>query len=746
MPDTTTDTQRAPAPFGSTEVQEEIAHEQVHVDRVYERLQVLASEAESLAKEGYGRGQLGSHAGLVERDAFVYHASRRLQMLNREHDGLVFGRLDLDGPQTRYIGRLGVLDETFEPLVVDWRAPVAAPFYGATAENRMEVIRRRVIRCSGQRVVGVEDDLLDIDSDDTDLKIVGDGALLAALTRARTGRMRDIVATIQREQDQAIRAPVNAVTLIGGGPGTGKTVVALHRAAYILYQDRRKFEGSGVMVVGPSPVFISYIERVLPSLGEDTATLRSIGDVVDEMSANYQDPPAVAAIKGGLRMRTVLTRAIREQVADGPRRLRILRAGQLLQLESRELERIRRTILSRGRKYNRSRRSAADAVLSALWRQATSDRPQQTGQDKKAEFDADLRDRDEFSDFMVEWWPWLSGQTVLARLADRATLSRCARGVLSNAEIGLLSASLRSAEEFKRVSAHDVALVDELRELLGDPPPPPPPIDPLALADLGNAEELTTIADRELALRARPERRTNYDEYGHIIVDEAQDLSPMQWRMLGRRGRYASWTVVGDPAQSSWPDTAEATTAMNEALRSRRRQEFHLSTNYRNSAEIFDLAGRVVRRAVPDADLPDAVRSTGIDPRHVLVDRADLRSGITAAVTELLDVVEGTIGVITAMERRDEVDSWLADLPAARVSVVNGLDAKGLEYDAVVVAEPGEIIAESGRGIRVLYVALTRATQRLTTVSTDQSWLPAENRSPGAVVSEVDPDFDGTLF
>ncbi|HKY56445.1 MAG TPA: helicase, partial [Aeromicrobium sp.] len=292
----------------TSEVEHELAVEQAYVDIVYARLEESAKVAQSLVKEGFARGHVGNEGGLVERDAMVYQASRRLSALNAAHDGLVFGRLNLVDGESRYIGRIGVRDEEREILLVDWRAPAAAVFYQATAQDPAGVVRRRVLRCSGDKVVGIEDDLLDADHAPDDLVVVGEGALLASLSRARDSTMHSVVATIQKEQDEAIRAPSRGATVIGGGPGTGKTVVALHRAAYLLYTDRRRFESGGVLVVGPSTVFMHYIERVLPSLGETSVTLRSLGEVVDGVRAADHDEPVAAAAKGSARMVPVLRR------------------------------------------------------------------------------------------------------------------------------------------------------------------------------------------------------------------------------------------------------------------------------------------------------------------------------------------------------------------------------------------------------------------------------------------------------
>lgn len=679
--------------------QEEIATEQSHVDRVYRRLAVAEEQARLLAIEGHGRARLGHEGGLVERDAMVYVAARRIQAIGREHDGLVFGRLDLVGGEVRYIGRLGVRDEEYEPLVLDWRAPAAAPFYRATAEHPMGVIRRRVIRCVGQQVVGVEDDLLDPAALPDGLPIVGDGALVAALSRARTDRMRDIVATIQHEQDSAIRAPGRGVTLITGGPGTGKTVVALHRAAYLLFSDRHRFEDGGVLIVGPSPVFMRYIERVLPSLGEHSATLRSIGDLVEGVRATRRDDPTSVAIKGSLRIRRVLSRALREGVPGAPEKFRILYRGELLQLGPAELAATRRLVLARGAPYNRCRSRADEELIGVLWQQVSDG-----AGIGLPEFSERIRDREEYQTFLRAWWPMLRPRTVLGWLADPDRLARCARGTLRREEVARLAEGWAAAGD--ELSAHDVALLDELAALLGRPPQPPPPP---SLAELTGVAELGTAADRELA--ARVQIRPRDDDYAHVVLDEAQDLSPMQWRMLGRRGRQASWTVVSDAAQSVWSDEVEAGQARDAAFGRQPRHAFHLSTNYRNSAEIFELAAAVIRESVPDADLPRAVRHTDHSPRQVRT--ADLPAALPAAAAELLAEVEGTVGVVVGRDRRAEVATLLAGLTGPRLQVVDDFEVKGLEYDGVLLVEPAEILAEP-RGVRALYVALTRATQRLT--------------------------------
>ncbi|HEX5542912.1 MAG TPA: AAA family ATPase [Micromonospora sp.] len=693
-----------------TILQEEIAAEQRHVDRVYARLAQLRQSAVLAEKEGYRLARVGNLGALVERDAMVFHAARRRHLLDAEHEGLVFGRLDLREGTVLHVGRLGVRSEHGEPLVIDWRAPAAAAFYQATPADPRGVVRRRMISSSGERVTHIEDDLLDPSAGDG-LRVVGDGALLASLARTTGRGMRDIVATIQREQDEAIRSPAAGVTIVSGGPGTGKTAVALHRAAYLLYSDRNRFAGGGVLVVGPSTVFVDYISSVLPSLGEEAATLRSLGSLFPGVEATRTDPPAVASIKGSLRMRRVLQRAVQDAAPDGPTELRLLYRGALLRLASAELDAIWSRALPRGARRNEVRRAGIDGLFDALWAQA-----ERLGVDRdQFQFEDDLSENEDFRSFLRAWWPRLHPQHVLGWLADPRRLRSYAAGILSNPEIRLLSESFRSLGSDGPTIA-DVALLDELDDLLGRPPQPARRRrDPYLIAGV---REVTTYADRQRAVRGvAAERPEEYRDYAHVVVDEAQDVSPMQWRMLGRRGRLASWTVVGDPAQTAWSgDPAELTRARDRALGRRRRQEFTLSTNYRNSAEIFAAAARVIRELSPGITLPRAVRSTGVEPVALTVPAAELRETTCEAVTKLLAEVPGTVGVITPGPRRDEVAGWLTELSEPRLQVVTDLQAKGMEYDGVVIVAPSEIRCGTAAGVRTLYVALSRATQRLITI------------------------------
>ncbi|WP_416479064.1 HelD family protein [Streptomyces sp. LKA04] len=730
----------------------EIGVEQAHLDRVYRRLEEKIHEAEFLMHDAAQRGHVGTPGALAERDAQVFRAGIHLNRLNNEFEDFLFGRIDLllgkdgrKGPdgaytavepaegalgpdntadiaETLHIGRIGVLDEEYAPLVIDWRAPAAAPFYRSTPVDPGRVVRRRVIRSKGRRVLGVEDDLMrpEITArlDGEELAVVGDGALMAALGQARTHTMRDIVASIQAEQDRVIRAPAASVTYVEGGPGTGKTAVALHRAAYLLYQDRRRYAG-GILIVSPTPLLVAYTEGVLPSLGEEgQVAIRAIGSLADDAApagATLYDSPATARVKGSSRMLRVLRRAARGALepADSPTLLRVVAFNRRLELEAGELAGIRRTVLGGTAPVNLLRPRARRLLLDALWEKSgagTRHSDPELAAELRSSFDEDVSSEDSFTGFLDAWWPELTPGAVLAAMADERRLGRWARRVLNPGEVRKVAPSLRREGH----SVHDVALLDELQAIVGTPARPRKRREADPLDQLTGLEEL--MPQREETQWERAERLAQErTEYAHVIVDEAQDLTPMQWRMVGRRGRHATWTVVGDPAQSSWSDPDEAAEARDEALGTRPRRRFELTVNYRNPAEIAELAARVLALAMPGATSPSAVRSTGVEPRFVAAE-ASLGGTVRAEAARLLGLVDGTVGVVVAMNRREEARRLLAGL-GDRVVALGSLEAKGLEYDATVVVSPAEIADESPAGLRVLYVALTRATQQLTVVS-----------------------------
>ena len=738
----------APRPGASVtqdSIAAEIAVEQKHVDRVYAELAKATERTALIEAEGLARGRTDRTGdirdeeitGLFERDALVFNANKRRTILETQYEGLVFGRLDLgsdtgDGAdradrETRYVGRLGVRDDEYEPLVIDWRAPAAAPFYRSTPVEPMGVLRRRVLRCKGSDVIGIEDDLMVPEAPD-DLVVVGDGALMAALTRSRGSRMRDIVATIQRHQDEAIRAPARGVTEITGGPGTGKTVVALHRAAYLLYSDRRRYEAGGILVVGPSAAYTAYIERVLPSLGEETVTLRSLGDIADGVTTERLDTPAAAAIKGSLKIRRILARAAHDSIPDTPTQLRAFVNGRAIRLDSAELDRIRIQVLS-SHQRNHARRAATQALAESAWDADSGD--------ERWVFVDKFLEHMNVEAFVRQWWRPLDAREVLLWLADPERTRRYAKGILNDADCTLLADSIQATIDTGTWSVSDVALIDDIASLLGTmrehDPEEQATYQVEELDDVtghgvtevtthGTAPWATTRTGYEVTPHTKMERLmngrlTDPEEYAHVLIDEAQDISPMQWRMLGRRGRWSSWTVVGDAAQASWPDAAEARQAREQAFGSKVRSLFHMDTNYRNAREIFAYAADVIRAEVPDADIPKAVRETGVDPIITSVDAAGIPAAATAAVEALLGEVEGSIAVISPARWLDSLASALGPLTgdfSGRVNVVGPMSTKGLEYDATVIVDPAEITAESPGGIRVLYVALTRAAHRMT--------------------------------
>ncbi|MEU8521487.1 UvrD-helicase domain-containing protein [Streptomyces sp. NBC_01216] len=780
----------------------EIGVEQKHLDQVYRRLEEKIHEAEFLMNDAAQRGQVGTPGALAERDAQVFRAGVHLNRLNNEFEDFLFGRIDLlrgkdgkKGPdgaytsvepaedavrsdgtgryaeigETLHIGRIGVLDSDYAPLVIDWRAPAAAPFYRSTPVDPGRVVRRRVIRSKGRKVLGVEDDLMRPELKATlggrELPVIGDGALMAALGQARSHSMRDIVSSIQAEQDLVIRAPASSVTYVEGGPGTGKTAVALHRAAYLLYQDRRRYAG-GILIVSPTPLLVSYTEGVLPSLGEEgQVAIRAVGSLVDGAEATAYDEPAVARVKGSSRMVAVLRKAARGALetpvpartggasgqdapdqlafddeeeppavpAGTPVLLRVVAFGRRVELEADELRRIRHNVLGGSAPVNLLRPRARRLLLDALYAKsgaAARHSDPELAAELRSSFDEDVSTEDSFLSFLDAWWPELTPRQVLDAMADEKRLGRWARRILNPGEVRRLARSLRR----EALSAHDVALLDELHTLLGAPARPRRKREYDPLDQLTGLDELMPV--REETQRERAERlAAERTEYAHVIVDEAQDLTPMQWRMVGRRGRHATWTVVGDPAQSSWSTPDEAAEARDEALGSRppgspsrpsreglagrpaRGRRFELTVNYRNPAEIAELAAKVLALAMPGKESPRAVRSTGVEPRFVPVSaKADLAGTVRSEARRLLERVDGTVGVVVAMNRREQAARWLAEL-GDRVVALGSLEAKGLEYDATVVVSPAEIADESPAGLRVLYVALTRATQQLTVVS-----------------------------
>ncbi len=701
----------------------EIAREQKVVDRATARLAVLQDEARLRERESLSRSLVGTPQALYERDVAALTAAARRSDLDAAGEGLVFGRLDTEDGGHLHVGRIGLRTDDQEPIVVDWRAPAAAPFYRATPAAPLGVARRRTITCHRDRVVGVDDELLDPDAD-LEGTVVGDGAFLAAVSRERGPRMRDIVATIQHEQDLAVRAPDDGALVVTGGPGTGKTAVALHRVAYLMYARRDWYGRRGVLVVGPSDVFIDYIGAVLPSLGETSVRLAALAGVPTlprGLALGGDDDPAAAALKGSARMAQLLRRAVRHlATTERVRDVELTHWGHTFVLPYRELLDRRSRVGRSPRSHNAGQAAFVTALVDAAWR-VWSTRPHaaQPEPGDREDFGRWLKGEQAFRREVEHAWPVLTPVDVLAGLREGTVpLEKVARGLYDEAEQRVLAGSWPS----EQLSAADAAVVDELAALLGPVPEPEPDPDDL----WGELEELealeaqmgvTTFADRNRAARRGLDE--DHRTYAHVVVDEAQDVTPMQWRMLGRRARGATWTVVGDWAQSAWPDPTEVRDALQGVVGSAKVRTVSLRTNYRTSTEIAELAAHVLHRIDPEEQAPAAVRSTGFSPTWVT--SSDPAAAVAPLVQDLLEQVTGTVGVVVPRSLRGLV----VDDP--RVAVVDPWQVKGLEYDGCLVVAPELVLAEAltqKAGLRTLYVALTRATQRLTVVSTkSQAWL-----------------------
>ncbi|HEU4332317.1 MAG TPA: ATP-binding domain-containing protein, partial [Lapillicoccus sp.] len=425
--------------------------------------------------------------------------------------------------------------------------------------------------------------------------------------------------------------------------------------------------------------------------------------------------------KGSLRIRQVLSRAAHDAVPDGPEEFRAFVAGHAVRLTRQTLDQVRSRAL-RQHQRNLARDTVVQLLADAAYRQS--------GHTEREEFIGRFEDHLEVESFLEAWWPQLDPREVLLWLADEERLGRYAKGILDETETAELLAAMNVALTTGTWSVADVALVDDLAARLG--PVQDQPREERGFYEIEELDDIGAHGVAELGGRARPERAEpaytltptdarerllqgrigRSEEYAHVLVDEAQDLSPMQWRMLGRRGRYASWTVVGDAAQSSWPDAVESAVAREEAFGTQPRRLFHMDTNYRNAREIFDYAADMIRRTVPDADIPQAVRETGVEP-VVGILGPDAYASVSEAVERLLEEVEGSVAVITPSAHA-AVLAPLRSAPDGRVQVTDPMSTKGLEYDATVVVDPDAIVAESPGGARVLYVAMTRAAHRMT--------------------------------
>jgi DNA helicase IV len=758
----------------------ELEQEQAYVTMLYRRLDTLRERARAELERALGHDGGGNVQARVDRDAFVARHSGRLAKLAAAEHGLCFGRLDFADGTHLYIGRLGLLDDDREPLLVDWRAPAAQPFYRATWATPDGVVRRRHLRTRGREVLGIEDDVLDLDSlsDAERDGLSGEAALLAALTASRTGRMSDIVATIQGEQDRIIRSGLPGVLVVQGGPGTGKTAVALHRAAYLLYTHRQRLSRRGVLVVGPNPTFLRYIEQVLPSLGETDVLLSTVGGLFPGVEATAPEPPEVAAVKGDPRMIEVLAAAITDRQRVPEADITVEVGGQRLRIDRATCARARDRARASGELHNQARSTFRDEVVAALGDQVvaalTRDLPEVDLPDDdllvdlfpderlldpdRDEIRAELRSDPAVRSALDRLWPRLTPQQLVGDLLTSAErLATAGAATLDAAERELL---LRRApaggHQDGSWTAADVPLLDEAAVLLGDDGARARRAEARQAeqdrAELAYAREVlagTSIGDAAryapdtsaldpsvlagrwrsrgprvgLADRARQDRGW---VFGHVIVDEAQELPAMAWRMLMRRSPSRSMTVVGDMAQTgaSWGPGSWAR-ALDPYAAGRWRVE-ELTVNYRTPAEIMAVAADVLASMGGGAEPPRSVRDGGVDPWHLRLDPDDLAAGLPGVVAaEAAAVGEGKLALLVPAGRAEELAALVGTaVPAATtrrgpsvldapVAVLTVAEAKGLEFDAVIVLDPAAILAASARGTSDLYVALTRATARL---------------------------------
>jgi DNA helicase IV len=658
----------------------DLPREQAYVDAAYRCLAAMRDKTARAADIGESAAQA------VDSAIAQAHLRRRLASLDADVPGLSFGRLDDEDADTWYIGRRHVEDARGDAVVVDWRAEVATPFYRATAVDAQGLRRRRRFMMTDQRIDDLFDEVFD-DPDSVDAAHHGGipDPLLAELERERTGEMRDIVATIAGEQDVVIRAPLDRCLVVQGGPGTGKTAVGLHRAAFLLYEHRRQLDVQGVLVIGPNPIFLRYIAQVLPSLGE-TATRQT---TLDRLLAgtSYRavgiDTDEAAALKGDPRMARVIARAVGGTIRHPDDEVVVATAWGTARAARAAVGEVVSAVRDRGVPHNVGR-AAFRTQLARLVRSDLLRRRSDEVVTTEA-VDADLRTNREWSRTLDRLWPQLSAPAVVRRLlTNRAALAASADGTLDDGDQATIRRRPTPRVADEPWTAADLALLDEAEAAVAGPP----------------------------------------RDYGHIVVDEAQDLSAMGLRALARRTRAASMTVLGDLAQATAPGAQVSwEAAIGHLGAPTTAQRADLDLGYRVPATIMDMANGLLAEAAPDVTPCRSVRVDGREPTFVPVAAeggaaAAIGDAVSAAVTELAGAYT-TVGVVVPADLRTVVDAAVGAMPAGRraeVTVLDPPDAKGLEFDAVVVVEPAAIAGDTARGLRLLYVALTRAVQELVVV------------------------------
>lgn len=709
----------------------EFAAEQAYLLWAYDCLEGMRGAARQL-QYSIETGAGGTHQARFERDVVEDRAMERLARLQIGGESLLFGRIDRTGPdgpgtgEKFYIGRLPVSDKEQNAVIVDWRAPMAESFYRATGAETLGLERRRHFATEAEHLVGIDDEVFSLErlEHDSGIDLVGTGALLSALGRARRGQMRDIVATIQREQDEIIRSGLPGAVVVQGGPGTGKTAVALHRTAYLLYSHRFPLERQGVLVVGPSRLFIRYIGRVLPALGEHAVELASIDDLVADVAVRAVDSHETARVKGDARMAKVIRRAVltRQRV---PREAVRVRFGVTeLVLSTEELGEIVHTVKRAHRVHNAARKQLQSIMCDRLaerYREALARFDRDGITFDRASIVSQLKRNDEVRAALDRMWPLLS-PTVLLRdfFGAPALIKTAARDILGDAEQKALVRPRGESLEDVRWTSADIALLDEAAIYLGPLP---------ARAHVpGGVVAPSEIPGQHRGLKANDPHEEGIRTYGHLVVDEAQDLSPMQLRMLGRRSLNGSMTIVGDIGQATGMWAPKSWDEVLAHLPVKRSRTVELTVGYRAPSEVMDLAARVLAEAAPDLAVPRSVRTQGASPVFVF---ASPEETLAAAVARALlalkaDLGDGTVGILCPTSL---VSTISEDLLARGIeldpngsmgdgmSVLAVSSAKGLEFDGVVVVEPSVIVDEAAQGLRSLYVAITRTTRLLAIVA-----------------------------
>ena len=714
----------------------EIRVEQTKLDELYARLDELREE--TTARLGTVRISEvgGNHQHRTERDAFATLYEDQLIRLDGAEEGLCFGRLDIvDEDDPTYIGRIGLTDEQRQQILIDWRAPAAERFYQSTAANPDGIARRRHLVTANRKVTGIEDDVLDIDALDDSQRsnLQGEGALLAALTTHRTGRMGDIVATIQAEQDAIIRRPLSGVLVVQGGPGTGKTAVALHRAAFLLYRHR----GASRNPVSSSSALrrcSSSTSEGLPSLGETGAVLLTPGQLYPGLDTDAVDAPAVAEIKGRSVMAGVLKNHIAnyQRIPDEDVEMRV--RSHTIMLRRRDVQSARDRARRSGDPHNAARTGFVTGLLKILAEDLAREMGMDAAGERLPELLEDLRSSvDVRRALNLAWFPIGPAAALRSLLGRPHKLRAAARKLLSPAEQSILLEQRR--DEF---TVDDVPLLDELAELLGSAPQQTQARDESAreyaeavvdMTETGGMVSAETLAARweeqgpamTLAERALEDREWTY---GHLVVDEAQELSPMQWRVLFRRVPSKSATVVGDLAQSSQVDNARTWSSILSEFVGDRFALQVLTVSYRTPQSVMDLANRYLHRHFPQLELVESVRQGGSDPQlDSFADESEMLAALPETVAaEVSAAAGGKIAVIADEELIEPIAKAVADFDFGRsvtgldhqIALITPQQAKGLEFDAVIIVEPGRIAPlGSEEGVGGLYVALTRTTERL---------------------------------